>query len=131
MVLTKSSSARGSQYETHQSANRPSQIPHQQSAISNDILFVRHPTDERLRYNFEAFEAVSELIAQIERNDYMCKPQDEEEIQSWMHNLASSYAGGSEADECIARVIAGEKSIGLDDAGDEMWEALKDLTHGI
>lgn len=90
---------------------------------SNCILFVRHPTDERLRYNSEALEAVSELIAQTERSDYLCKPQDQKELQSWMHKWVSSYAGASEADKRIARVIAGEKSIGLDDAGDETWEA--------
>jgi hypothetical protein len=64
-------------------------------------------------------EAVSELIAQS--SDYTCKPQDQKELQSWMHKWVSSYAGA--ADKRIARVIAAEKSIGLDDAGDEMWEA--------
>lgn len=38
VILTKSSSARGARYETHQSAIRPSQILHQQSAISKIIL---------------------------------------------------------------------------------------------
>lgn len=53
----------------------------------------------------------------------MCTSEDQEEIQSRMHNLISTYAGGSETDERIARVIAVEKSMGLGDAGDEIWGA--------
>ena len=90
---------------------------------ANDRLLIGHPTSETLRTDAEKVRATFELIAQIERDDYMCIPQDQEELQSWMHNLLSLYAGGSETEERIARVIAIEKSMGLGDAGDEIWGA--------
>jgi len=67
--------------------------------------------------------AITDLIAQIESNDYMCKPEDQEELQDWMHKLTSMYAGGSETDARIARVIAVERSMGLGDGSDEIWGA--------
>jgi len=65
--------------------------------------------------------AITDLIAQIESNDYMCKPEDQEELQDWMHKLTSMYAGGSETDARIARVIAIERLMGLGDASDGTW----------
>ena len=88
---------------------------------ANDRLLSAHSTSESLRSDAEKLRAVFELIVRVEHDDYMCLPEDQEEIQSWMHSLVSSYAGGSETDERIARVIAVEKSMGLGDAGDEIW----------
>lgn len=63
----------------------------------------------------EELRAAFELIAQVESDDYMCASGDQE-LRSWYHRLKSMYAGGSEADERIARVIALERFLGLDDA---------------
>ena len=77
---------------------------------ANGLLLSRHPAMESLRSD-------AELIAQIESDDYMCRLGDQEKLQHWMHRLTSTYTGGSETDERIARVIAAERSIGLGDAG--------------
>lgn len=90
---------------------------------ANDRLLIGHSTSENLRSDAERLGAAFELIAQVENDDYMCTSEDQEELQCWMHNLVSRYAGGSETDERIARVIAIEKSMGLGDADDEIWGA--------
>lgn len=88
---------------------------------ANGLVLSRNPTMKSLRFDAERLRSLSELIAQIESDDYMCRPEDQEKLQHWMHRLTSTYAGGSETDERIARVIAVERSIGLGDAGDEIW----------
>ena len=90
---------------------------------ATDKLLVRHPDMERLRSDARHLRTLSELIAQVESNGYMCRLEDQKELQSWSHRLVSLYAGGSETDERIARVVAVEKSMGLGDAGDEIWGA--------
>lgn len=90
---------------------------------ANGRLLLGHPTNKRLRSDAQKLRAVFELVTQIEREHYMCIPEHQEELQSWMHNLVSSYAGGSETDERIARLIAVEKSMGLGDASEEIWGA--------
>lgn len=84
---------------------------------ANNLLLSRHPTMESLRGDAEQLRSLSELIAQVESDDHMCTPEDQEKLQLWMHLLASTYRGGSETDARIARVIAIEKSMGLGDTG--------------
>ena len=72
---------------------------------------------ESWRGDAERLRMLSELIAQIESDDYMCRPGDQEKLQHWMDRLTSTYAGESETDERIARVIAVERSLGLGGAG--------------
>ena len=75
---------------------------------ANGRLLIGHSTSESLRSDAERLRAAFELIAQVENDDYMCTSEDQEELQAWMHSLVSSYAGGSETDERIARVVAVE-----------------------
>lgn len=84
---------------------------------SNDLLLSRHPTMESLGSDAEQLRSLSELIAQVESDDYMCTLEDQEKLQYCMRLLTSTYAGGSETDARIARVIAIERSIGLGDTG--------------
>lgn len=84
---------------------------------ANNLLLSRHPTMESLRGDAEQLRSLSELIAQVESDDYMCTPEDQEKLQLWMHLLASTYRGGSETDARIARVIAIERSIDFGDTG--------------
>lgn len=80
---------------------------------ANDRLLIGHPTSQRLRSDAATLRGVFELIAQVENDDYMVTSEDQEELRSWYHRLRSMYAGGSEADERIARVTALERSLGL------------------
>ena len=80
---------------------------------ANGRLLIGHPASQRLRSDVETLRGVFELIAQVEGDDYMCTSEDEEELRLWYHRLRSTYAGGSEADERIARVMALERSLGL------------------
>lgn len=88
-----------------------------QAQTANSSLLSRQRTMESSRSDAERLRSLSELIAEIESDDYMCRPEDHEKLQHWMHRLTSTYAGGSETDERIARVIAVERSLGLGGAG--------------
>jgi hypothetical protein len=52
------------------------------SQTATKRLLLRHPISERLRSDAERLRAVSELIAQVESNDYMCTLGAQEELQS-------------------------------------------------
>jgi hypothetical protein len=84
---------------------------------ANGLLLSRYPTMESLRSDAEQLRSFSELIAQVESDDYTCRPRDQEKLQRWMHIPTSTYAEGSETEERVARVIAIERSVGLGDTG--------------
>ena len=80
---------------------------------ATDKLLAKHPASRGLSSHGERLTAASELIARIEGEDYMSNPGEQEELQHWMNDLVLTYAGNSDTDERIARVVAVERSVGL------------------
>lgn len=80
---------------------------------ATDKHLIKHRASENLRTHSERITAASQLIARIESEDYMSDPEDQDELQHWMNDLVLTYAGDSDTDERIARVIAVERSVGL------------------
>lgn len=60
--------------------------------------------------------AVSQFVAMIEREEYVCSAKEYEDLQEWMDTLVSRYAEDPETIGWIARVNAGvEESVDQDE----------------
>jgi hypothetical protein len=78
-----------------------------------DHLILEDPNLRQLRSDAKRFAAVSEINAEIEKDDHMYEPGDDVDLQWWMDYLVEIFSGDPETIERIARVIDVEKSVSL------------------
>jgi hypothetical protein len=78
-----------------------------------EVLLLEDPDSWQLRTDSKRFAEVSEIIAEIENDDYMYEPGEDVDLQWWMDYLVEVFSGDPETLERMARVNEVEKSMGL------------------
>jgi hypothetical protein len=78
-----------------------------------DHLILEDPNSRQLRSDAKRFAAVSEIIAEIENDDYRYEPGDDVDLQWWMDVLLEIFSEDPETLERLARVSDVEKSMSL------------------
>jgi hypothetical protein len=76
-------------------------------------LILEDLNSRQLRSDSKRFRAVSEIIAEIENDDYRYEPGDDVDLRWWIDFLVEIFSEDPETLERIARLIDVEKSVVL------------------
>jgi hypothetical protein len=81
--------------------------------VTYERLILENPNNRQSRSDAKRFAAVSEILAEIENDDYRYEPGDDVDLQWWMDFLVEIFSEDPETLERISRVIDVEKSVGF------------------